>query len=105
MNYEPLLRAIFSCFHGHFLLDSSVRTEKLSNIKVSFFNLEIFFLAKKCFFGLAVLVTILVSILTLKDMGGGGIIPLVRRLPAISHRIMLWSQKFLTLSINISTRR
>ena len=38
-------------------------------------------------------------------MGGGGIHPSVRRLPAISHRIMLWSQKFLTLSINISTRR
>ena len=30
--------------------------------------------------------------------------PLVRRSPAISHRIMLWSQKFLTLSINILTR-
>ena len=44
--------------------------------------------------------------LTLKDMGGGGgIHPSVRRLPAISHRIMLWSQKFLTLSINISTKR
>ena len=45
-------------------------------------------------------------ILTLSDAGGGGQNdPLVRRSPAISHRIMLWSQKFLTLSINISTRR
>ena len=30
-----------------------------------------------------------------------GIHPSVRRSPVISHRIMLWSQKFLTLSINI----
>ena len=39
--------------------------------------------------------------------GGGGVqkCPLVRRSPVISHRIMLWSQKFLTLSINISTKR
>ena len=50
MNYELLLKAVFSCFHGHFLLDSSVRTEKLSNIKVSFFDLEIFFFAKNVFF-------------------------------------------------------
>ena len=40
-----------------------------------------------------------------KRCGGGQNDPLVRRSPAISHRIMLWSQKFLTLSINISTRR
>ena len=38
-------------------------------------------------------------------MGGGGIIPLVRRSPAISHRIILWSQNFLTLSINIPSKR
>ena len=38
-------------------------------------------------------------------MGGGGIHPLVRRSPAISHRIILWSQNFLTLSINIPTTR
>ena len=38
-------------------------------------------------------------------MGGGGIIPLVRRLPAISHRIILWSQNFLTLSKNIPSTR
>ena len=42
-------------------------------------------------------------ILTLKNPGRGGICP-VRRSPAISHRIMLWSQKFLTLLINIPTR-
>ena len=39
--------------------------------------------------------------------GGGGdqSVPLVRRLAPISHRIKLWSQKFLILSINIPTRR
>ena len=36
---------------------------------------------------------------------GSGIHPLVRRSPAISHRIILWSQKFLTLSINIPSKR
>ena len=35
----------------------------------------------------------------------GGIHPLVRRWPTISYRIILWSQKFLTLCINIPTRR
>ena len=39
------------------------------------------------------------TLLTLKDPGG--IHPSVRRSPVIFHRIMLWSQKFLTLSINI----
>ena len=39
------------------------------------------------------------------DMVGGGIIPLVRRSPAISHRIILWSQNFSTLSINIPSTR
>ena len=34
-------------------------------------------------------------------MGGGGFCPLVRRSPAI----ILWSQNFLTLSINIPSRR
>ena len=39
--------------------------------------------------------------------GGGGVKndPLVRRMSVISHMVMLWSQKFLTLSINISTTR
>ena len=34
--------------------------------------------------------------------GGGGVQndPLVRRMSVISHMVMLWSQKFLTLSIN-----
>ena len=40
-------------------------------------------------------------ILTL-EYGGG---PLVRRSPVISHRIILWSQKFLILSIKVPTRR
>ena len=47
-------------------------------------------------------------IFTLKIPGSGGwvgIHPLVRRLPVISHRIMLRSQKLLTLSINIPSRR
>ena len=39
--------------------------------------------------------------LTLKDMGRGWFNPLVRRTPVISYRIILWSQNFLTLSINI----
>ena len=43
--------------------------------------------------------------LTLKDAGGGTKCPPVRRLSAISHRIMLGSQKFLTLSINILPTR
>ena len=43
--------------------------------------------------------------LTLKLVGMGGIHPLVRRLPAISHRIILWSQRFLILSINIPSTR
>ena len=47
----------------------------------------------------------LLSVLTLKDAGGGTKCPPVRRLSAISHRIMLGSQKFLTLSINILPRR
>ena len=47
----------------------------------------------------------LTNCLTLKEAGGVQKCPLVRRSPAISHRIVLWSQKFLTLSINISTRR
>ena len=42
--------------------------------------------------------------LTLKQVGMGGIHPLVRRLLAISHRIILLSQKFLTLSIKIPTQ-
>ena len=50
-------------------------------------------------------VTALLVSLTLNDAGLGQNAPLVRRSPAISHRIMLWSQKFLTLSINIPTRR
>jgi hypothetical protein len=40
-----------------------------------------------------------------KRHGGGGIHPLVRRLPAISHRTILWSQNFLTLYINIPSTR
>ena len=40
-----------------------------------------------------------------KSNQGGGIHPLVRRSSAISHRIILWSQNFLTLSINIPSRR
>ena len=43
--------------------------------------------------------------LTLKDAGGGQSVPMGFQLAAISHRIMLWSQKFLTLSINIPIRR
>ena len=37
--------------------------------------------------------------------GGGGFCPEVRRSPAISHRIILWSQNFLTISINIPSTR
>ena len=40
--------------------------------------------------------------------GGGGEVqndPMGFRLAAISHRIMQWSQKFLTLSIYILSRR
>ena len=43
--------------------------------------------------------------LTLKEAGGDQSVPSVRRLAPISHRIILWSQKFLTLSINIPSRR
>ena len=39
--------------------------------------------------------------LTLKEAGGGQSVPFDFRLAAISHRIMLRSQKFLTLSITI----
>ena len=46
-----------------------------------------------------------IKLLTLVDAGGVQNDPLVRRLAAISHRIMLWSQKFLTLSIKVSPRR
>ena len=42
-------------------------------------------------------------VLTLKEAGEDQSVPLVRRLVPISHRIMLWSQKFLTFSINISS--
>ena len=44
---------------------------------------------------------------TLNPKGGGGVQndPMVRRMSVISHMVMLWSQKFLTLSINISTTR
>ena len=42
--------------------------------------------------------------LTLKN-GGGGFCPLVRTSPAISHRIILWSQNFLTLSIKVPSTR
>ena len=38
-------------------------------------------------------------------MRGGWFNPLVRRSPAISHRVILWSQNFLTLSINIPSTR
>ena len=48
---------------------------------------------------LELLGTFLCPILNLKDRGGlGGFCPEVRRLPAISYRIILWSQKFLTSS-------
>ena len=43
--------------------------------------------------------------LTLKDAGGGQSVPMGFRLAAISRRIKLWSQKFLTLSLNILSRR
>ena len=43
--------------------------------------------------------------LTLKEAGGVQNDPLVRRMSVISHMVMLWSQKFLTISINMSTRR
>jgi hypothetical protein len=43
--------------------------------------------------------------LTLNDAGGVQNDPLVRRTSVISHMVMLWSQKFLTLSINILDRR
>ena len=43
--------------------------------------------------------------LTLKEAGGVQNDPMGFRLAAISHRIMLWSQKFLTLSIYIPSRR
>ena len=43
--------------------------------------------------------------LTLKTAGGGWFNPFVKRMPAISHRIILWSQNFLTLSINIPSTR
>ena len=43
--------------------------------------------------------------LTLKDMGRGWFNPLVRRTPVISYRIILWSQNFLTLCINIPSTR
>ena len=43
--------------------------------------------------------------LTLKDAGGVQKCPVVRRLSVISFKVMLWSQKFLTLSINIPTKR
>ena len=41
----------------------------------------------------------------MQEGGGGLILPEVRRLPAISHRIILWSQNFLTLCINIPSKR
>ena len=44
------------------------------------------------------------NLLTLKDARGVQKCPVVRRLSVISLRVMLWSQKFLTLSINIVTR-
>ena len=44
------------------------------------------------------------TFLTLKEAGGVQNDPMSFQLAAISHRIMLWSQKFLTLSINMSTR-
>ena len=47
----------------------------------------------------------LYAILTLKEAGGVQNDPMGFRLAAISHRIMLWSQKFLTLSIYIPSRR
>ena len=43
--------------------------------------------------------------LTLKEAGGVQNDPMGFRLAAISHRIMLWSQKFLTLSLKILGRR
>ena len=43
--------------------------------------------------------------LPLNPAGGGCGKTSVRRSPAISHRIILWSQKFLTLSINIPSKR
>ena len=43
--------------------------------------------------------------LTLKTAEGGGFCPELRRSPAISHRIILWSQNFLTLSKNIPSTR
>ena len=43
--------------------------------------------------------------LTLKEAGGVQNDPLVRRMSVISHMVMLWSQKFLTLSKKISTTR
>ena len=64
MNYEQLLRAVFSCFHGqklnffNFFLHCRVRTKKLLDTKVIFFfNLGSIFLGLKIvFLGLAVLV-------------------------------------------------
>ena len=41
----------------------------------------------------------------LKRCGGGEAVPLVRRLPAISYRILLWSQNVLTISINVQSTR
>ena len=43
--------------------------------------------------------------LTLKEAGGVQNDPMVFQLATISHRIMLWSQKFLTVSINILSWR
>ena len=52
---------------------------------------------------------LVIQFLTLKDAWGGrGVgqsVPFDFRLAAISHRIMLRSQKFLTLSIYIPSRR
>ena len=64
VNYEQLLRAVFSCFHGqifflNFFLHCRVRTKKLLNTKVNFFFIEFgkyFFGVKIFFLGLAVLV-------------------------------------------------
>ena len=42
---------------------------------------------------------------TLKYAGGDGFNPSIGRLPAISHRIILWSQKLLTLTLHIPTRK
>ena len=91
MDPSHKLQTVRVCIHKHFYrinnypeINLQLRHSQSKNFRSTFFSFSV--------------------ILNPKRHGGSWFNPLVGRSPAISHRIILWSQKLLTLSINIPTR-